>query len=99
MVMGTKKSHGMLMVVPRNPGGPTPTMVRDVPFTTSTSPIASGDPPNSACQKSWLRTTTGWPPKAPSISGPNSRPAAGCRPRVAKYEPETCVPCTVAARP
>ena len=22
MVMGTKKSHGMLMVVPRNPGGP-----------------------------------------------------------------------------
>ena len=92
IVIGTNTLVGMLNVVPRNPAGATPTMVSGWPLTMRASPSTSRVPPRSDCQNSWLSTTTGCPPMGASTSGPNGRPAAGTRPRVGKYDPETCIP-------
>jgi hypothetical protein len=89
IVSGRKICAGRPSSMPEKPSGATPTIVYGTALTTIGRPTTAGSPPKRVIQKVWLRTASAGAPGVPSSPGSSVRPAAGARPSVWKYAPET----------
>ncbi len=77
-VIGTNTCGLVPSVVPSNPRGATPTIVRVWPLTIMPLFSTFGSAANLVVQYAWLRTTTGASPTRRSSLESKSRPSVGC---------------------
>ena len=96
--MGTITSTGEPGSMPSNPRAVTPIIIAGVPLTESGWPRALRSPPNTRCQKPYVRTATAGA-SARSSSGTIERPMLKLTPRPRRKLPETKSPGTRCARP
>ena len=96
--VGTHSSGESRRARPRKSSGSTPITVNGRRLRTISRPTIPGAERKRRAQRSWPRTTTGWPPRPRPSSSVKVRPSAALTPITSKKPPDTSSPKTTSGR-